>query len=100
MVSQAKYVVTFAQFEQYCDEMGIDVPNDEKFGKGRYVLIVFYYIQTLILAFCLIRHPVINITWLDATKYCNWLSRKADLKEAFSDDVCILNLGYLSLESP
>jgi len=29
-------------------------------------------------------HPVVNICWYDAIKYCNWLSKKCGLKEVYN----------------
>jgi formylglycine-generating enzyme required for sulfatase activity len=51
-----KYEVTFDQYDQYCDEVGIVKPDDEGWGRDIY--------------------PVINISWLDAMAYCRWLSDK------------------------
>lgn len=51
-----KYEVTFDQFDKFCEEQGIVTPDDEGWGRDR--------------------HPVINISWLDAMAYCRWLSQK------------------------
>ncbi len=53
-----KYEVTFDQYDQYCEDVGIAKPDDEGWGRARY--------------------PVINISWLDAMAFCRWLSKKTD----------------------
>jgi len=60
-----RYIVTFDDFDQFCNEMEIALPDDEGWGRGR--------------------RPVININWLQATQFCNWFSRKSSLKEAFDE---------------
>lgn len=52
-----KYEVTFEQYDLYCEEQGMKKPDDEGWGRDKY--------------------PVINISWLEATAYCRWLSRKS-----------------------
>jgi formylglycine-generating enzyme required for sulfatase activity len=51
-----KYEVTFAQYDKYCEATGKNRPADEGWGRGD--------------------RPVIVVSWNDAVKYCNWLSRK------------------------
>ncbi len=51
--------VTFDEYDKYCEAEGkhdVQKPSDSGFGRGI--------------------HPVINVSWLDAVKYCNWLSEK------------------------
>jgi formylglycine-generating enzyme required for sulfatase activity len=55
----SKHEVTFNQFDQYCEEAGIPKPADEDWGRSD--------------------QPVINVSWLDAAKYCEWLSNKTGL---------------------
>ena len=58
----AETEVTFDQYDAYCDDQGINKPGDESWGRGS--------------------HPVINVSWYDAVKYCNWLSEQAGLPKA------------------
>jgi formylglycine-generating enzyme required for sulfatase activity len=51
-----KYEVTFDQFDKFCKEQGIIIPDDEGWGRDK--------------------RPVINISWEDAMTYCQWLSQK------------------------
>jgi formylglycine-generating enzyme required for sulfatase activity len=51
-----KYEVTFSQYDRYCDEKGKKKPSDEGWGRGK--------------------RPVINVSWDEANKYCQWLSEK------------------------
>ncbi len=58
-----KYPVTFLEYELYCKEAGVPVPSDSGWGKGK--------------------RPVINVTWRQATEYCNWLSKAHWLHPAY-----------------
>jgi len=58
-----KAPVIFEEYDQFCEEMGHRRPEDSGFGRGR--------------------HPVINVSWLDAVKFCNWKSEKDHLKIAY-----------------
>jgi|GEM_PF-3084106 len=51
-----KSVVTFQQYKIFCSDVGIEVPNDEGWGREE--------------------RPVIHVSWFDAVRYCNWLSKK------------------------
>ncbi|CAA6823768.1 MAG: Unknown protein [uncultured Sulfurovum sp.] len=51
-----KYPVTFDEYDMYCEDMGIEKPHDEGWGRGK--------------------RPVINVSWHDAVAFCKWLSEK------------------------
>ena len=51
-----KYEVTFDEYDAFCQAMGIKLPSDEGWGRGR--------------------RPVINVSWFDAIAYANWRSQK------------------------
>lgn len=51
-----KNEVTFEQYDIYASDTGRDKPDDEGWGRHN--------------------HPVINLSWDDATAYARWLSRK------------------------
>ncbi|CAA6817857.1 MAG: Unknown protein [uncultured Sulfurovum sp.] len=53
----AKYPVTFAEYDLYCEDTGAKKPDDEGWGR--------------------VDRPVINVSWDDAQKYCKWLSQKS-----------------------
>lgn len=55
-----KYEVTFAEYDQFARETKRELPSDAGWGRG-------------------IR-PVINVTWLDATAFTAWLSKKTGKK--------------------
>jgi formylglycine-generating enzyme required for sulfatase activity len=55
-----KYEVTFAQYERYCNEAKIEIPDDKGWGREN--------------------RPVIYVSWDDAAAYCQWLSQKTGLK--------------------
>jgi formylglycine-generating enzyme required for sulfatase activity len=49
-----RHEVTFADYERYCADAGVPVPDDSGFGRGD--------------------HPVVNVNWQDAVAYAIWLS--------------------------
>ncbi len=51
----AKYEVTFAEYDKFCDATARAKPSDMGWGRGS--------------------RPVINVSWDDAVAYCDWLSR-------------------------
>ena len=53
----ARYPVTVAQFRAFVDASGY-TPEDEDSLHG------------------LLNHPVVNITWYEALKYCQWLTER------------------------
>ena len=52
----SKYEITFAQYDLYCQERGINKPHDLHWGRGQM--------------------PVIFVNWLDCKDFCDWLSQK------------------------
>ena len=52
-----RYPVTFEEFDHFCEETGTDKPDDARWGRGR--------------------RPVINVSWHDVGRYCDWLTRKS-----------------------
>ena len=51
-----KTEVTFAQFDAFCQETGLEKPEDEGWGRGE--------------------RPVIYVSWKEAKKFCAWLEKK------------------------
>lgn len=49
-----RYEVTFAEYDLYCDSIQRTKPSDQGWGRGT--------------------RPVVNVSWVDAINYCNWLS--------------------------
>jgi len=58
-----KYEVTFDEYDEFCEDTGRSKPDDKGWGRGQ--------------------RPVINVSWWDATAYCNWLSDKEKLPKAY-----------------
>ncbi len=50
------YEVTFEEYDHFCEDTGHRRPDDQGWGRGR--------------------RPVVNVSWLDAVAYSEWLSRK------------------------
>lgn len=62
-----KFETTFAEYDSYCESEGIKSrPADNGWGRGA--------------------NPVINVSWFDAVKYCNWLSRQEGIPEAYNEE--------------
>ena len=63
-----KYEVSFAEYDEYCRSVNINPPSDAGWGRGD--------------------RPVIYVSWLDAIRYCNWLSKQTGLDTVyiFQDD--------------
>ncbi len=59
-----KYPVTFSEYEKYCKDAGVETPGDEGWGRDS--------------------RPAINVSWYDAIRYCNWLSKKEGLTPCYS----------------
>ncbi len=55
----SKYEITFNQYDNFCTSIDKPKPYDEKWGRGN--------------------RPVINISWIEANAYCEWLSAKTGL---------------------
>lgn len=55
-----RYPVTFEEYDFFCDQTGAKRPKDGGWGRGR--------------------RPVINVSWHDATAYCDWLSEQTQTR--------------------
>ena len=49
----SKYAITFEQYDAYCEEMGLEMPADEGWGRKR--------------------RPVINVSWDEANSLARWI---------------------------
>jgi len=60
----AKYAATFEEYDRFCDDtIGMNKPDDNGWGRGT--------------------RPVFGVSWVDAMKYCNWLSGKEGLTPCY-----------------
>lgn len=53
----SQFPITFDLYDLYCEDTGIQKPNDNGWGRNNM--------------------PVINVSWEEATKFCEWLSYKS-----------------------
>jgi formylglycine-generating enzyme required for sulfatase activity len=53
-----RYEVTFAEYDRFAETTGRKKPNDEDWGRGN--------------------RPVINVSWIDAMAYTEWLSQQTE----------------------
>ena len=65
-VFMGKYVVSFDEYDLYCEINSKSKPDDAGMGRGKL--------------------PVINITWYDMIDYCNWLSEVHGFEKVYSID--------------
>jgi sulfatase modifying factor 1 len=56
----SKYEVTYEQYDAFCDATGRSKPSDNGWGRGR--------------------RPVTNVSWHDATAFCEWISKETGKK--------------------
>ena len=59
----SKKEVTFKEFDQFSKETNATLPKDLGWGRGE--------------------RPVIFVSWIDALKFCNWKSKKENLKPVY-----------------
>jgi formylglycine-generating enzyme len=52
----SKYTITFEQYDAFCEATNHEKPDDNGWGRGK--------------------RPVINVSWHDATAFCEWLSKQ------------------------
>ncbi|SOB89459.1 formylglycine-generating enzyme required for sulfatase activity [Rhodobacter sp. JA431] len=52
----ARFALTFEEYDLFCEATGRGKPDDENWGRDR--------------------HPAINISWDDATAWCDWISAR------------------------
>jgi formylglycine-generating enzyme required for sulfatase activity len=69
----ASTAVTFREYDLFCDAIRIAKPKDEGWGRGF--------------------RPVINVTWIDAIMYCNWLSEIKGYKKVYEIIVNHVNIN-------
>jgi formylglycine-generating enzyme required for sulfatase activity len=56
--------VTFAEYDAFCEATKREKPSDEGWGRDQ--------------------HPVINVSWYEAVRYCNWRSEQDGLMPVYS----------------
>ena len=66
-----KYETTFDEYDAFCSATGKSKPNDQGWGRGQ--------------------RPVISVSWWDAIAYCNWLSEKEKLPNAYDNNGNLLD---------
>ena len=75
----SKYQLTFAEYDEFCNDEGIEKPDEVGWGRDD--------------------RPAINVSSFEAIEYCNWRSRKEGLEEVYdiNEDNTIYDLkknGY------
>lgn len=63
----SRYEVPFEQYQIFCNSANKKMPDDNGWGKGD--------------------NPVINVDWMDAVMYCNWLSKQSGMKQVYLLDL-------------
>lgn len=60
----AKSELRFSEFDAYCKQQNIPLPDDAGWGRGNL--------------------PVINVSWFEAINYCNWLSDQHGFQRVYT----------------
>jgi|GEM_PF-5172966 len=66
-----QYEVTFDEYDAYCEAVGKSKPDDRGWGRGT--------------------RPVMNVSWIEAIQYCNWLSEQEGLQPGYDNSGNLLN---------
>jgi len=75
-----KYEVTFDEYDAFCEATGRTKPYDSGWGRGK--------------------RPVINVSWNDATAYCNRLSEMENLPKAYYENGSFLDKDGIKTTDP
>jgi formylglycine-generating enzyme len=59
----SKHEVTYEEYAKYCEDEKIEKPVESSADGAK--------------------KPIVNVSWMDAIKYCNWLSKKEKLSPAY-----------------
>jgi formylglycine-generating enzyme len=73
----ARTELTLADYDRYCDSTHSPKPSDNGWGRDK--------------------HPACNVSWLDAIKYCNWLSKQQKVSPAYriqGDTITWIDTAY------
>jgi len=62
----SKYEITVGQFKRFCEATGRSMPSQPSWNRGD-------------------DYPVVNVSWYNAVRFCNWLSRQAGLEEVYDE---------------
>ncbi|MCB9291113.1 MAG: SUMF1/EgtB/PvdO family nonheme iron enzyme [Lewinellaceae bacterium] len=68
------YLVTFDEYDAFCEATKRDKPDDMGWGRAK--------------------RPVINVNWYDAVEYCNWLSRLEERQEVYTGDYYYITANW------
>ena len=75
----SKYLVTFDDYEEFCESENKKNPDDDGWGKGT--------------------HPVINVNFFEAIEYCNWKSIRDGFDEVYNIPDDLNSMGVLGFNS-
>ncbi len=70
-----KFEVTFKEFDFFCKSTGFPIPSDQGFASETSNKEINKKIRDSL--------PVINVTWIGAIMYCNWLSKIDNLDQYY-----------------
>ncbi|MDB5282510.1 MAG: Sulphatase-modifying factor protein [Bacteroidota bacterium] len=71
----AKTETTYEDYDKFCFETKYDTAGGAGWGRGK--------------------QPIVNVTWLEAVKYCNWLSAKEKLSKCYLINDTTKEVKYL-----
>ncbi|HIE03300.1 MAG TPA: formylglycine-generating enzyme family protein [Candidatus Latescibacteria bacterium] len=87
----SRYEITVGQFRKFVEETGYTTTAEAESSSVTWRRPSFSQDDS---------HPVVYVSWYDAARFCNWLSRKAGLEEVYDERTWKADLKKLGYRLP